>query len=127
MLRSLAEVSGNQAAHEAFKSFYQTKGLPRLQQRVEYFTKKLGISAGTVSIKDLGFRWASCTKSGGIHFHWKCLMAPLTVIDYIVVHEVCHLIQRDHSDVFWNEVDKILPDYRDRKEWLRLRGAMLDL
>ena len=54
-------------------------------------------------------------------------MAPLTVIDYIVVHELCHLHQRDHSDAFWNEVDKVLPDHRERKEWLRVRGATLDL
>jgi predicted metal-dependent hydrolase len=54
-------------------------------------------------------------------------MAPLTVIDYIVVHELCHLHHRDHSATFWNEVDKVLPDHRSRKEWLRIRGATLDL
>ena len=54
-------------------------------------------------------------------------MAPLKVIDYIVVHELCHLRYRDHSDAFWNEVDKLPPDYRERKEWLRQRGANLDL
>jgi predicted metal-dependent hydrolase len=55
------------------------------------------------------------------------MMAPGTIIDYIVVHELCHLRHRDHSAAFWNEVDKILPDYRERKEWLRARGAELDL
>lgn len=54
-------------------------------------------------------------------------MAPLTIIDYIVVHELCHLHYRDHSEAFWNEVDKVLPSYRARKEWLRIRGAELDL
>ena len=54
-------------------------------------------------------------------------MAPLTVIDYIVVHELCHLHHRDHTNAFWNEVDKIMPDYRERKEWLKMRGAELDL
>ena len=78
-------------------------------------------------IKDLGYRWASWLKGGDLHFHWKCLLAPLTVIDYIVVHELCHIRHRDHSDAFWNEVDKVLPDYRDRKEWLRMRGAELEL
>jgi len=63
-----------------------------------------------------------CLKNGDLHFYWKCLMAPLTVIDYIVVHELCHLHHRDHSDAFWNEVDKILPDYRARKGGPR-RGA----
>lgn len=73
------------------------------------------------------YRWASCLTSSDLHFHWKCLMAPPTIIDYIVVHELCHLHHRDHSDAFWNEVDKVLPDYRERKEWLRVRGAELDL
>ena len=55
------------------------------------------------------------------------LMAPQTVIDYIVVHKLCHLRHRDHSDAFWNEVDKVLPRYRERKDWLRVNGAALDV
>jgi predicted metal-dependent hydrolase len=94
---------------------------------VAHFSPRVGVAPGAVQVKNLGFRWAACQPSGDLHFHWKCLMAPLTVIDYIVVHELCHLHQRDHSDAFWNEVDKVLPDYRDRKEWLRARGATLDL
>lgn len=127
LLRSIVEAGGNAAAHEAFESFYSDKGLPRIKQRVAHFAGKIGVPAGSVQIKDLGYRWASCLKNCDLHFHWKCPMAPLTVIDYIVVHELCHLHHRDHSDAFWNEVDKVLPDYRDRKEWLRIRGAMLDL
>jgi predicted metal-dependent hydrolase len=127
LLRSIVEAGGDDAAHEAFESFYIHKGLPRINKRVAHFAGKIGVPAGSVQIKDLGYRWASCLKSGDLHFHWKCLMAPLTVIDYVVVHELCHLHHRDHSDAFWNEVDKVMPDYRDRKEWLRVRGAELDL
>ena len=127
LLRSIVEAGGREAAHQAFEAFYKDKGLPRLTKRVSHFAAKVGVPAGSVQIKDLGFRWASCLKNGDLHFHWKCLMASLTVIDYIVVHELCHLRHRDHSAAFWNEVDKVLPDYRDRKEWLRVRGAKLDL
>jgi predicted metal-dependent hydrolase len=127
LLRSIVEAGGNEAAHQAFQSFYNDKGLPRLKQRVDCFAAKVGVAAGTVQVKDLGYRWASCLKNGDLQFNWKCLMAPLTIIDYIVVHELCHLRHRDHSDAFWNEVDKVLPDYRNRKEWLRVRGAELDL
>jgi predicted metal-dependent hydrolase len=127
MLRSIVEKGGSNAAREAFRTFYQDKGLPRLRKRVAYFAAKVGVPAGNLQVKDLGYRWASCLKNGDVHFHWKCLMAPLTIIDYIVVHELCHLHHRDHSDAFWNEVDKVLPDYRDRKEWLRIHGARLDL
>jgi predicted metal-dependent hydrolase len=127
LLRSVVESGGSEAAHLAFEAFYREKGLPRIKKRVEHFADKVGVKPGTTQIKDLGYRWASCLKNGDLHFHWMCLMAPLTIIDYIVVHELCHLRHRDHSDAFWNEVDKVLPDYRDRKEWLRVRGAALDL
>ena len=127
LVRSIAKALGSEAAHQVFETFYRGKGLPRIKKRVAYFADKVGVAAGSVQVKDLGYRWASCLKNGDLHFHWKCLMAPLTIIDYIVVHELCHLHHRDHSDAFWNEVDKVLPDYRDRKEWLRVRGAELDL
>ena len=127
LLRSVIEAGGSDAAQQAFETFYKDKGLPRLKKRVAYFAAKVGVPPGAVQIKDLSYRWASCLKNGDLSFHWKCLMAPLTMIDYIVVHELCHLHHRDHSDAFWNEVDKVLPDYRERKEWLRMRGAELDL
>lgn len=127
LLRSVIESGGKQAAHQTFETFYKEKGLGRLAQRVTHFASKVGVSPGAVFVKDIGYRWASCLRNGDLHFHWKCLMAPATMIDYIVVHELCHLHHRDHSAAFWNEVDKVLPDYHDRKEWLRIRGAELDL
>ena len=125
--RSLVEQGGRDAAQTAFEQFYKEKGLARIEQRVSHFAPRVGVQPGEVLVKELGYRWASCFPSGAMHFHWKCLMAPLTVIDYIVVHELCHMRHRDHSDTFWNEVDKVLPQYRERKEWLRQRGANLDV
>lgn len=127
LLSSIIELGGNEAGHQAFEDFYKDKGLSRLSKRVKYFANKVGVSPGKTYVKDIGYRWASCLKNGDLHFHWKCLMAPLTVIDYIVVHELCHLHHRDHSVAFWNEVDKVMPDYQQRKEWLRVRGAELEL
>lgn len=127
LLRSVIETGGRAAALRAFEAFYAAKGQSRLEARVAHFAPRVGVDPGTVRIKDLGYRWASCLEKGDIHFHWKCLMAPQTVIDYIVIHELCHLRHRDHSDAFWNEVDKILPDWHERREWLRLRGAGLDI
>ena len=127
LLRSVVETGGDDAAHRAFESFYKENGYRRLNQRVAFFAGKVGVTPGIIHIKDIGYRRASCLRNRDLHFHWKCLMAPLTIIDYIIVHELCHLHYRDHSHAFWNEVDKVLPDYRERKEWLRLRGAELDL
>lgn len=127
LLRSVIEATGRAGAQRAFENFFQAKGLPRIAARVAHFASRVGVAPGHVQVKELGYRWASCQPNNDLHFHWKCLMAPLTVIDYVVAHELCHLHHRDHSDAFWNEVDKVLPDYRQRKEWLRQRGANLDM
>jgi predicted metal-dependent hydrolase len=114
-------------ADAAFKAFYKEKGAIRIPPRVDYFKEKLGVEPKAIKVIDLKHRWASCTPSGNLNFHWKCMMAPLTIIDYIVVHELAHLIHPNHTQGFWNEVDKVMPDFQDRKEWLRMNGAGMDL
>jgi predicted metal-dependent hydrolase len=87
----------------------------------------MGVEPTSVKVLDLKYRWASWTPGGYLNFHWKSMVAPAKVLDYIVVHELAHLIVPDHSAKFWNEVDKLLPDYCDRKELLRVHGAGMDL
>jgi predicted metal-dependent hydrolase len=125
--RNLAEGADTATAKAAFRDFYITRGRERLRQRVGYFAPKVGVSVRGLAVRDLGNRWGACSPKGNLSFHWKCLMAPATVIDYIIVHELCHLHHLDHSEAFWNEVDKILPDYPARKEWLRKHGAAMDV
>jgi predicted metal-dependent hydrolase len=127
LLRSLVEHGDKAAAQNAFRDFYIARGTVRLAQRVALFAPRVGVEPGALQVKELGFRWASSLPGGGLHFHWKCLMAPPKIIDYIVVHELCHHHHRDHTEHFWNEVDKVMPDYRERKEWLRQRGAGMSL
>lgn len=124
LCRALAERGSAQAA---FIDFYVAKGGERLPARIAYYAPKVGVAPSGVEVKELGHRWASCSTSGKLSFHWKCMMAPQTVIDYIIVHELCHFHHRDHSDAFYNEVDKVMPDFRERKEWLRKNGAGLDI
>lgn len=123
--RGLTRDHGGAPALAAFRNYYAERGQQRLRDRVDYFAPKVGTTVKRVDVRELGSRWASCTPTGRLAFHWKCVMAPLTIIDYIVVHELCHLLHRNHSEAFWNEVDKILPDARARKEWLRVNGASL--
>jgi len=115
------------AAQAVFRDYYVKRGRERIAQRVAYFAPKVGVEPAGVDIRELGHRWASCSPSGNLAFHWKCMMAPQTIIDYIVVHELCHIRHRDHSEAFWNEVDKVMPAFAERKAWLRLRGAGLNL
>lgn len=125
--RKIVESGGEIAAKRVFEKFYAEKGLERIKRRVAYFAPKVGVSPASIEVKELGYRWASCTSEGRLGFHWKCVMALPKVIDYIIVHELCHLHHRDHTDAFWNEVDKVMPDYYERKAWLREYGASFEL
>jgi len=125
--RSYLETGDVKAAKKVFRDYYIKKGKDRLAKRVEYYAPKVGVEPKKVAVRGLGNRWASYSPSGNLAFHWKCMMAPQTIIDYIVVHELCHFYQADHTEAFWNEVDKVMPGYRERKEWLRVNGAGLDV
>ena len=124
--RKLAE-KGVATARQAFRGFYTEKGSDRLGRRAAYFADMVGVQVKRVEVKELGFRWGSCSSDGSVRFHWKTMMAPPKIIDYIVVHELCHLHRREHDAAFWNEVDKVMPDFAERKAWLREHGAGLDL
>jgi predicted metal-dependent hydrolase len=113
--------------HTAFKDFYREKGKQRIGDRVAYFQTKVGVQPKAVRIIELKNRWASCSPGGNLNFHWRCMMAPPTVLDYIIAHELAHRIHPDHTKAFWNEVDKVMPNYGERKEWLRVNGAGMDL
>ncbi len=125
--RDLVERGEIAAAKAAFRDYYIARGLDRIRQRVAYFAPKVGVEPTGVDVRELGHRWASCSPNGKLAFHWKCMMAPQTIIDYVVVHELCHFHHRDHTTAFWNEVDKVMLEYRERKEWLRKNGAGLDI
>jgi predicted metal-dependent hydrolase len=114
-------------AEDVFKEFYRQKGNVKLRERVSYYQNKLGVKAHDVRVLELKNRWASCSEKGNLNFHWKCMMAPLTVLDYVVVHELVHLLHKNHTTAFWNEIDKLIPDYQERKQWLKVNGAGMGL
>lgn len=125
--RSIVDEKGFDAAKKVFEDFYCNKGFQHINARVNYFAPKVGVKPVSVTVKEIGYQWASCSSTNSLNFHWKCMMAPSKIVDYVIVHELCHIRTKNHSDVFWNEVDKVMPDYRERKEWLKLNGASLDL
>ncbi|PCH62804.1 MAG: metal-dependent hydrolase [Gammaproteobacteria bacterium] len=125
--RGLIDEGGSAVAKIIFETYYSNKGLNRIKQRVKFLAAKVGVEPTSVKIKDMSYRWASCSKDDALSFHWKCMMAPPKIIDYIVVHELCHMHHRNHTDAFWNEVDKVMPDYGERKNWLKNNGANIDL
>jgi len=110
-------------ADEIFKEFYKEKGIKKIKDRIKYFQGKLGAQPNQIRILELKHRWASCSAKGNLNFHWKCVQLPLSVLDYIIVHELTHIIHSNHTKAFWNQIDKVIPDYQDRKQWLKVNGA----
>ncbi len=80
-----------------------------------------------IRVMELQNRWGSCTSKGVINFHWKCAMLPLSVLDYVIVHELAHLENKNHSPVFWRTVEKVMPNYEEAKTWLKFNGAGMSL
>ena len=107
--------------------WYQSRGLKKLKERVAMYAKRLDTKPTGVGIKDMRSQWGSCTIGGEIAFNWKIVIAPISIIDYVVAHELCHLTHHDHSKEYWRLLQSVLPDYKERKEWLRVSGGLLGL
>lgn len=110
-----------------FIAFYKQKLKEKLPTIVKRYSSIIGVQPKSIKVMELQNRWGSCTPKGNINFHWKCAMAPVDVINYIVAHELVHLIHPNHTTEFWNELDKVIPDYLRRHDWLRVNGAGMDL
>jgi len=113
-------------AENYFIRFYKEKGMKWIPKRSEYFASIMGIQPKPIRVIKLHNRWASQSEKF-LSFHWKLMMAPLRIIDYVIVHEIAHYLYPDHGIEFWSHVETMLPDYYQRKEWLRKNGANLDL
>jgi predicted metal-dependent hydrolase len=114
-------------ARELFVSFYKEKLNEKLKPILKRYKGQLGVNPKEIKIMELQNRWASCTSRGNINFHWKCAMAPIDVLNYIVVHELTHLIHPNHTSTFWNEIDKVMPNYEKQIHWLKINGAGMNL
>ncbi len=96
-----------------------------LEARVGFHAARLGLRPGVLSIRDTRSRWGSCSSTGALSFSWRLVLAPPAVLDYVVVHELCHLRHHDHSPRFWSAVTAADPDWRDAARWLKTHGPEL--
>lgn len=97
----------------------------KIPKRVALFAEQVGVDYGKITIKDTKSRWGSCSYQGNLNFCWRLILAPEEVLDYIVVHELCHRLEMNHSARFWAEVKRVLPEYEKGKEWLKENGLAL--
>lgn len=96
-----------------------------IPERVAYFQQFTGGTYNTIAIREQKTRWGSCSSNGTLSFHWRLMMAPPHVLDYVVVHELCHLTHMNHSKAFWELVEKVMPDYKLYRNWLKEHGEEL--
>ena len=101
------------------------EALKVIPERVEYFAKVIGVTYGKITVRNQKTRWGSCSSKGNLNFNCLLMLAPPEVLDYVVVHELCHRKQMNHSKAFWLEVEKVLPDYKESIEWLKEEGCQL--
>jgi len=110
-----------------FEAWYRRQARQVFTERVAFYARQIGLQPQKLRISSARTRWGSCSSRGTLSFTWRLVMAPLPVIDYVVVHELCHLQVRNHSKDFWNKVRAIMPDYKERARWLRVNGHLLRL
>jgi predicted metal-dependent hydrolase len=114
-------------AKEILKAWYFKQAEEKLIPKVKHFANQLGVNHNKISIMDLKYRWGSCTPKDNINFNWRIIKAPVYVIDYIIVHELTHLLETNHTPDFWNIVSVQLPNYEKAKEWLKEHGNELEV
>ncbi len=110
-----------------FHLWYQKQARAHFEERVCWFSGLLQLTPGEVVVNNARSRWGSCSPDDRLTFAWRLIMAPAEIIDYVVVHELCHMKIRNHSRDYWRLVEHILPDHRKRRTWLRDHGHLLTL
>ena len=103
----------------------QRRGRQVFAERVAFYAPRVGVSYGRIRVRRQRSKWGSCSSQGNLNFNCLLLLAPEAVLDYVVVHELCHRLEMNHSPRFWAEVHRVLPDFEDSRRYLREHGAEL--
>ncbi|MEJ5223394.1 MAG: SprT family zinc-dependent metalloprotease [Anaerolineales bacterium] len=114
-------------ARQTFERWYRAQAAKVISQRAALFAAQFGLRYQSIRISAARTRWGSCSSKGALSFTWRLVMAPLEIIDYVVVHELAHLVHHNHSPAFWAQVETMLLDYRARRAWLKKYGHTLTL
>lgn len=114
------------AAREHFVRWYSDRAKVWLSSRVAEYQSRMEVSPAGVKVQDLGYRWGSCGKGDWLYFHWKTILLPARIAEYVVLHEIAHLHEPHHTPAFWLRVERAMPDYAQRKAWLAERGIEVE-
>jgi predicted metal-dependent hydrolase len=109
-------------ARSHFIRWYSDHGRDWLARKVAEHAARLEVSPAGVKVQDIGYRWGSCGKGDWLYFHWKTILLPRSIAEYVVIHELAHLHDPHHTPAFWRRVERAMPDYERRKQWLAAHG-----
>jgi predicted metal-dependent hydrolase len=114
-------------APRAIETWYRRQALKVLTERCGHYAPRIGRPPAAIRVTGASRRWGSCGPRGTVNFSWRIIMAPSAVVDYLVVHELSHLVVHDHSRAFWDTVRTHMPDYRQHEEWLKRNEGLLHI
>ena len=114
-------------AKNIFIIWYKRRAYETISQRVKLYAQKRGFKYNKINITNAQKRWGSCSRQGNLSFAWRLILAPLAIVDSVVVHELTHLEVKNHSKVFWNKVGILDPKYKEHKDWLKNNAYLLKL
>ncbi len=107
------------------EDWYQSHAEVLLKEKIKRFTKVIGVTPKSVSVKNYKSSWGSCSNRGEISFNWRIILAPHRIIDYVVIHELCHLLEHNHSSRYWKLLEQHVPDWRDCRDWLKNKDLVI--
>jgi predicted metal-dependent hydrolase len=122
----LARDQKNQA-RELLVNWYRQEADKKITARVNWHARRFGLKVGRVRITNAQKRWGSCGRDNSLNFSWRLIMAPLRVVDYVVIHELAHTVERSHSQGFWRKVAMMSPTYRSGMDWLKKNEHLLQI
>lgn len=118
----IARAAVTEGGRDNMIRWYTERAHPWLDQRVERYRRRIGVEPTGLSVQDLGYRWGSCSRTGRLHFHWRTILLAPGIVEYVVVHELVHLIEPHHTPAFWSRVERAMPDFAARKQLLAEHG-----
>jgi hypothetical protein len=121
----LSETDRQSFVKGSLEDWYKGHALSRLTEKTKRYGKMLRVNPQLVSIKNYKSKWGSCSSTGEIFFNWRIIISPHRIVDYVVVHELCHMLEHNHSAAYWSHVKSIIPDFSQDRQWLKVNGAGL--
>lgn len=112
---------------EHFVQWYSKQAYKRIGLEIEGLAARVGVEPNEIRVLDLGNNWASCSKKGGLNFHWRVILLPIEKVRYLILHELVHLIEHNHSTRFYEILKRVSPDYEEEELWLKLNGDLYNL